>query len=1227
MAITNKDFLDFSGLQTYDGKIKDYINHHDDDTLPSAYCDTASSTAAKVAVCTNYEATANSYINVLLVNDNSAEDHLSLNINGEGAYPIYINGLRSSFAHYTLPAGSYIVYFDGTNYYFRTDGKLTGVGLVDVAGSSNKFLRSDGTWQEVGGSGAASVSITPSLSTGTKIADFTINGSSGILYAPTGGGGGSSSLSGLDDVSLSSLSDGQILKYDSDTSKWVNTHEATNNSCKVYYGSCSTAGDSQVKIATIPSAQNFVLETGALIYIKFTYDNTFAVTAEDHISLNVNGTGAKEIRYGAETATTGTSTGIYGAAKYIMEYMYDGTYWIWVGKSGDSNTTYTNMSESEMRTGTSTTGRTICAARLKTITNERIDTKIGALDVTGESGIAASKTISAWSETDGKVSLTTQDISITTSQISNFPTITDENVRQHYIGDTTNMLPILLANSDTTSGDDEINKVNKNQNFRIRPGNSSNSTLLSIRHVHPTSDAAPIASQITMGQAADSNTGGSHAYLRMYGRNDYYFNLVDGGSGLTGNLTASRSAYFPNRTGILATTNIIAETDETGRTTASKAYAVGDHFMKDNYYCTVTSAIASGATLTENTNYVKETDVSNYIDTNLAGKLDNSQATMGDWMVIERSTTTSADNPATLSFKTNDTTANVTNYSRIYAYSPHSGTGGNNLVINTAGKLYVGSGESAKSLYDNHKSLEMSMTNEYAYYLSDSHLYVLANGNTITDAKGFILTTGFNLTPYGFKTDVTPNAWGQLDNAGNIGTSSSRWASGNFVTTNSTNINTTNINGVAVGSSPKFTDTTYESKAAASGGTAVSLCTTGEKYTWNNKSDLALGTTSTTAYRGDRGASAYTHAVTNKGSAFSSGLYKITTNSEGHVTAATAVEKADITALGIPAEDTNTVPSAYCATAAGTAAKTATCTDYALLDDSYILVTIKNSNTKAGALTLNINSAGAKSIYINGSASSSSNYTLPAGTYLVKYTSSRYYFRTDGKITGDITGDAATVNGKTVGVNVPSNAVFTDTDTKVTQTLLSTQSNINYGIILSDASVTSSAATTTNTVNKTSGFYYNPSTGKLNISRVHTSTTSAQSYIYLGNATADGTAGSSYGDLLIYGRGTKYGHFVENLNTSISANRAYYLPNKSGYMQVGFEYEATKTLSTSADTTFTFTDSTTANIPTTAAVDVYSSIYGFNPTSVSITSAGTCTVVFPKYSSAASLTCRIIIHP
>lgn len=51
------------------------------------------------------------------------------------------------------------------------------------------------------------------------------------------------------------------------------------------------------------------------------------------------------------------------------------------------------------------------------------------------------------------------------------------------------------------------------------------------------------------------------------------------------------------------------------------------------------------------------------------------------------------------------------------------------------------------------------------------------------------------------------------------------------------NINAVSLNGVIIGSSPKFTDTTYESKTAASGGIDLSLVTTGEKYTWNNKAD------------------------------------------------------------------------------------------------------------------------------------------------------------------------------------------------------------------------------------------------------------------------------------------------------------------------------------------------------------------------------------------------------
>lgn len=97
--------------------------------------------------------------------------------------------------------------------------------------------------------------------------------------------------------------------------------------------------------------------------------------------------------------------------------------------------------------------------------------------------------------------------------------------------------------------------------------------------------------------------------------------------------------------------------------------------------------------------------------------------------------------------------------------------------------------------------------------------------------------------------------------------------------------------------------------------------------------------------------------------------------------------------------EADTYTSAYCSTGGGTAAKAASMSGYSLLSKSHVMVTMTNSNTVHGALTLNINGKGAKPIYINGSASSSSNYTLPAGSYLVYYNGTNYYFRTDGKIT------------------------------------------------------------------------------------------------------------------------------------------------------------------------------------------------------------------------------------
>lgn len=68
------------------------------------------------------------------------------------------------------------------------------------------------------------------VTSGTKIATVSIDGTATDVYAPTsGGGGGATSLSGLDDVSLSTPANNQVLKFDSATSKWKNGTLATSD--------------------------------------------------------------------------------------------------------------------------------------------------------------------------------------------------------------------------------------------------------------------------------------------------------------------------------------------------------------------------------------------------------------------------------------------------------------------------------------------------------------------------------------------------------------------------------------------------------------------------------------------------------------------------------------------------------------------------------------------------------------------------------------------------------------------------------------------------------------------------------------------------------------------------------------------------------------------------------------------------------------------------------------
>ena len=112
-----------------------------------------------------------------------------------------------------------------------------------------------------------------------------------------------------------------------------------------YIGTCTTAAGEQHKIATVDD--DFSLKKGVRVAIKFTNTNTFSSQTSTPITLNVNSTGDKNIYYGTNsgaTGNTGTATYIYGEAGRYHYYIYDGTNWVFDGRSQDNNTTYSPQS-------------------------------------------------------------------------------------------------------------------------------------------------------------------------------------------------------------------------------------------------------------------------------------------------------------------------------------------------------------------------------------------------------------------------------------------------------------------------------------------------------------------------------------------------------------------------------------------------------------------------------------------------------------------------------------------------------------------------------------------------------------------------------------------------------------------------------------------------------------------------------------------------------------------
>lgn len=141
--------------------------------------------------------------------------------------------------------------------------------------------------------------------------------------------------------------------------------------------------------------------------------------------------------------------------------------------------------------------------------------------------------------------------------------------------------------------------------------------------------------------------------------------------------------------------------------------------------------------------------------------------------------------------------------------------------------------------------------------------------------------------------------------------------------------------------------------------------------------------------------------------------------------------------------DTNNTLSgvAICSTAAGTAAKTANIPNFTLVNGQTILLLLKNSNT-ASSPTLNINSSGAKAVYIGSSAATTSNFT--AGYWFCTYDNTQTPVRwTIEKVTNS---------------NISNGAGYTTNTGTVTSVGLSNAAN--GGLTISDSPVTGSGTIT-----------------------------------------------------------------------------------------------------------------------------------------------------------------------
>lgn len=206
-----------------------------------------------------------------------------------------------------------------------------------------------------------------------------------------------------------------------------NVKDASAARKNVYYGTCTTAANTYKKVATV---ETFPLDesgkplVGTVVAIKYSNSNSYKTEGYTY-QLNVNSTGDFPMYYNNAALATSTSanTLVAGYKNRHIFYMFNGTQWVWLTASYDSNTTYSGMTQAEVDAGTSTTNRLISPKLLRD--NFYTEGECDANFVTSVSYDSTSKKIQYTKNSVATDVVTLSDVATSGSynDLSNKPTI------------------------------------------------------------------------------------------------------------------------------------------------------------------------------------------------------------------------------------------------------------------------------------------------------------------------------------------------------------------------------------------------------------------------------------------------------------------------------------------------------------------------------------------------------------------------------------------------------------------------------------------------------------------------------------------------------------------------------------------------------------------------------------------------------------------------------------